>query len=629
MRLIALLLGLVVGTSGACQAAAILTQSIDPPQTNVGDPVIVTLTVQNGSLGGIQLPPVDGLRVNGTNLQIKSIEEKDHYYTTVSMNFSVTPTRSGDLTIPSFEIRTQEGELLHVKAMKLHVLGNVDAPATNSGAADMATPPPSPANPPAVLNSPVVMPSTTPPPDNAGPTPSPDASYPRETDGTPAKVFLIIHTLTNQAFVGQSIPLQIDFYIRTDVNANQNSLPTIKGSDFLMNNFTVRGHETLGMLEGEQYERETWITAISAPKSGDFPLRMQRDTYWVKSITNNNLDPFSGNQQPDLAHEPIDSNQMTMHVQPLPETGRPDHFTGAIGQYKITANAQPASVAVGEPVTIRFVVSGEGNFDYVRCPVLADDPAWKTYTPTASTNYFDESRTHAVKTFDQAVIPQKNGNLQLPPATFSYFDPSTKQYVTVPISLPTITVTGTAIPTPTADAAADTNASVASTVQPDKFLPNRLDPGLPQSSLRPVYRQVWFWVVQAGLIALPILAALLLFLRVRSAPNDALLERASRQRSLRQEEDAMGEAARRKDAVAFFIAARHAVRLQLGARWNLTPEALTLGEIRQRDPELGATLEPLFRQADEVIYSGHATPTIDLTEWDRRVRTELLQLQTA
>ena len=44
---------------------------------------------------------------------------------------------------------------------------------------------------------------------------------------------------------------------------------------------------------------------------------------------------------------------------------------------------------------------------------------------------------------------------------------------------------------------------------------------------------------------------------------------------------------------------------------------------------MAETLAPLFRQADEVIYSGQASPNLDLAEWEKRVRTDLLQPQPA
>jgi hypothetical protein len=618
-------------------AAATLMQQIDPPEVNVGDQVVVTLTVQGGTIGDAQLPPVDGLQVNGTSFQIKSMDDNGVLSTSVSLNIALTATRPGNFTIPAFDLRTQEGDLLHVKAMKLHVLGDGTSPSTNNAPASVV---PSPAtastpstNQPVNPNGPVVMPpaNTAAIPgngntaDGSGSTINP----PRDKDGGPAKVFMIITAGTTDAYVGQSIPLRIDFFIRMDVNADQNSLPTIKGSDFLMNNFTTRGHGSVGMLEGRQYERDTWITAISAPKSGDFPLSMERDTYWIKSITNNPNDLFGGffSRHANLAHEAIDSNQLNIHVNALPTEGRPAHFTGAIGQFQVTGSAQPGSVAVGEPVTLNFSVSGEGNFDYVRCPVLPEDPAWKAYVPSSKTTYQDESRTHAVKNFEQAIIPQKNGTLPLPPATFSYFDPSTKKYVTVPIALPTITVTGSPLPLASTPAGG-TDSTASATPKPAEFASNRLDLGSPRMSLAPVYRQPWFWIVQGGLVALPLLGVIFLLLWPRSTPDADRAARTLRQRSLQQEEDAMVEAVRQNNAPSFFIAARHAVQLQLATQWNVRPEALTLGEIRSRDPHLAESLEPLFAQADEVIYSGQASSHLDLAEWARKV-SDLLQPQTA
>ena len=619
-------------TTTAGFAAATLSQQIDPPEANVGDEVTVTLTVQNGSLDNVQLPAVDGLQLQpGTSTSTNMIFTNGTLSSSVSESFTLVPSRPGNFTIPAFDVHTTDGTVLHVKAMKLHVLGDGSASSNNSAAPVAPAITPS-TNPPANSNGPVVMPpagSATPNNGNAATTGS-TLDAPRDSDGGPAKVFLLITPQTTDAYVGQSVPLQIDFYIRMDVNSEQNSLPTIKGSDFLMNSFTHFGQRSLGQLDGEQYLKESWSTAISAPKSGDFPLSMERDSYWVKSFVNNVFDPFGGffGRRANLAHEQISSNLLTMHIHALPTDGQPAHFTGAIGHFKVTGEAKPTSVDVGEPVTLRFTVAGDGNFDYVRSPALSDDPAWKAYTSKSNTNYLDESETHAIKTFEQSVIPRKNGNVPLPTASFSYFDPDAKQYVTVPIALPDITVNGSVAPL--ASAAADDNDSTEISAAPNSaaLLPNRLDIGSPRMSLAPVYRQPWFWVVQGGLLGLPLLAALFLFFRPRSTSDDRNAERARRHHSLQQEEAAMTEAARAGDALAFFTAARHSIQLQLGAQWNVNPESLTLGEIRDRDPHLAETLQPLFTQADEVIYSGLTDSHLDLVEWEHTVR-ELLQPQPA
>jgi len=631
---------LVVSATSSFAAATVM-QQVDPPEVNVGDQVVVTLTVQGGTVGDVRLPPVDGLQVVGTRSATNITFSNGTLSRSLSLNFALVPSRAGDIVIPAFDFRTQEGELLHVKAMKVHVLATTP-PDTNT-VATPDTPSPAPDQAPSANrvvnpNGPVVMPpaNVAPPPPAPNPATSPDTAdsgpkAPRESDGTPARVFIIITPQTTDAYVGQSISLEIDFYIRMDVNAEQNSLPTINGSDFLMNNFTTRGRVKVGMLENEEYECETWLTAISAPKSGDFPLTMTRDTYWIKSASNNQFDPFGRffGQHANLAHEPIASNQLIMHVHPLPLDGQPEHFTGAIGQFQATGDAQPVSVAVGEPLTLYFSISGTGNFDYVRCPAVPEDPAWKRYTPTSKINYRNESHTNAVKMFEQSIISNRNGIIPLPAASFSYFDPATKKYVTVPITLPAITVTGSAQPVDAALSEGPNDSAIAAVAAGTPgIIPNRLEPGRLYADLTPVYRKPWFWVAQGGLISLPLLGAIFLFIRSRSTPLDDRREQDRRRRSQQQEEDAMAEAVRRGDALAFFVAARRAIQLQLGAQWTIKPEALTLREIRARDPQMAENLEELFTQADEVIYSGHAASDLNLPEWDRRAR-ELLQLQTA
>jgi hypothetical protein len=401
-----------------------------------------------------------------------------------------------------------------------------------------------------------------------------------------------------------------------------------------MNDLSLRPTEE-GVNAGNiEYIRDSWLTAISAPRAGDFPLEATRDTYWTKSappaMPDDPFGPLFGRPS-QLMHKDILSNKLVMHILPLPDEGKPASFTGAIGKFQVTGNATPASVNVGDPVTIRFTVTGTGNFDYVRAPALAPDPAWKSYIASSKITYQDESHTQAMKTFEQAIIPQKGGQLKIPDASFSYFDPDIKQYVTVPVTMPVINVTGSAAPPPVVASAPDAGAADATASQPGAapanpvpagFAPNRLNFGALTADLAPAYQRTWFWAVQGALL-LAILAGLVLSaFGPRRDPTRG--ESALRHASLRREEDAMSRAAQAGDAVQFFTAARHAAQLRLAERWRVAAPSLTLAEITRRDPALGETLAPLFTEADDVIYSGSARDGIDLREWDRRAR-EMLQ----
>jgi hypothetical protein len=589
--------------------AARLTVQVDPPVLNAGDTGTLTVAVESGTIDRVDLPQMSGLQVlPGVSTTTYSFTSGT-LVTTTARKYELSASQPGDYTIPPFAVRLKEGATLLSQEVKVHV-NPAPAGATQTRAGPVIMPPANASN--------------DAPPRETTPTPPP---IPRDPDGGPARVFMVITPQGTEAYVGEMVPLRIDFYIRQEANADQDSLPTLKGSNFMMNDFTVRGHASMALIENQPYECDTFLSAFCAPKSGDFPLAAERDTYWVKSPPEGSLDPFGFSRSTNLAHGTITSNGYVMHVVPLPEAGRPAHFSGAVGQFVVASDAQPEVVTMGQPVTLTFGVRGRGNFDYVHCPVLDDDPRWKFYAPKATSNFTDEMRTEGSKTFELSAIPQWNGNVRLPRAMFSYFDPRLRQYVTVPIELPSIAVTG-AMPLDAAGTAATEPTATATAPPPaaDDFAPNRTELGDLEASMLPVYRAPWFWPVQGALVALPVVGLVVLLLRRRVRTDHA--ERVARRRSLRQEEQAMAEAVRRDDARAFFLAARHAVQLQLGARWEVAPESITLGEIRRRDPALAETVKGLFAQADEVLYSGRAAAKMDLAHW-QRVARECLNLQPA
>jgi hypothetical protein len=134
---------------------------------------------------------------------------------------------------------------------------------------------------------------------------------------------------------------------------------------------------------------------------------------------------------------------------------------------------------------------------------------------------------------------------------------------------------------------------------------------------------------QGALLFFTLLATGALFLQTRLRPDPRRIESARRLRSLHELEEAMSAAVAAGDASAFFSAARQAVQLRWSSELGLAPERVTAAEIGAREPRLAETAVTLFQQADEVIYSGRGPAPLDLTEWERCVREDLLQAQPA
>lgn len=87
------------------QAAYRLTQ---------GTPITVEIVIKGGRASPpVQLPRVEGTTLNGTGTNPQP--GSDTY------SFFLTPNHTGPLTIPRFDLKTRDGEVLHVDATTLMV----------------------------------------------------------------------------------------------------------------------------------------------------------------------------------------------------------------------------------------------------------------------------------------------------------------------------------------------------------------------------------------------------------------------------------------------------------------------------------------------------------------------------
>ena len=125
-----------------------------------------------------------------------------------------------------------------------------------------------------------------------------------------------------------------------------------------------------------------------------------------------------------LSTEPV-----TVTVKALPETGRPESFSGAVGEYAIESSIDKRQVEAGDPVTFRVRVSGRGNINTVQTPPPAAMEDFRIYDSASSANVRKERLVvEGEKTTETVLVPRKPGTYTIPPLEFSFFDPKTESY---------------------------------------------------------------------------------------------------------------------------------------------------------------------------------------------------------
>lgn len=120
-------------------------------------------------------------------------------------------------------------------------------------------------------------------------------------------------------------------------------------------------------------------------------------------------------------------------VLPLPEEGKPEGFSGAVGRFSFSASLSKDSIKANESITLKASIKGNGNLKLID-PLPVEVPIdFEKYDPKTSEKIFSKKgNVSGYKNFEYLFIPRHEGQFNIPPIAFSYFDPKLKKYVSLP-----------------------------------------------------------------------------------------------------------------------------------------------------------------------------------------------------
>jgi len=137
--------------------------------------------------------------------------------------------------------------------------------------------------------------------------------------------------------------------------------------------------------------------------------------------------------RPIVAEANVDATE----VLAVPTANRPADYRGAVGKYQIVAQAEPTSVAAGDPITLKIGIIGDGPMELVQAP-----PLHQIKSLTDGFQITDQSLAGFVqdetKIFVTTIRPHNEDVKQIPPIPLSFFNPDKESYetaFTTPISI--------------------------------------------------------------------------------------------------------------------------------------------------------------------------------------------------
>jgi len=122
------------------------------------------------------------------------------------------------------------------------------------------------------------------------------------------------------------------------------------------------------------------------------------------------------------------SKRVAIKVLPLPADGKPQSFSGAVGQFQIQTHVDGLQFPAGQPFTLKVRFEGAGNAKLIELPQVNWPANLEVYDTKSEAKFFKDGQSY--KEFEILLIPRNEGETQIPKIEFSYFDPKLKQYVT-------------------------------------------------------------------------------------------------------------------------------------------------------------------------------------------------------
>jgi hypothetical protein len=273
-------------------------------------------------------------------------------------------------------------------------------------------------------------------------------------------------------YVGEPVVLTVTWYLRRDVDNFRFTAPFFDNDAFTFADpeikidpskkyyrikmgdseaIAVKGE---GILKGETYATLQFSRALIPGEAGTFILPeiiVECDAV-VGSRTGRDFfdgffrDDFFRMRRDRLKKYVVPSNKLSLSVTELPTEGRPPGFAGHVGEYRISATAEPSEVSVGDPITLSVIIEGPDYLGSIDLPPLLNqkDLTSDFRIPDERADGRIEGRK---KIFTQTIRALSEGVTEIPPIRLVYFDTKKVSYETAYSDPIPITVKATRVVT--------------------------------------------------------------------------------------------------------------------------------------------------------------------------------------
>ena len=244
-------------------------------------------------------------------------------------------------------------------------------------------------------------------------------------------IFINLSLSRKEVYMGEHIVATVKIYAKVDISGiNEVKFPAFNG--FLKADLNT---PPLTSLQRENIDGTIYGTGVVQqfllyPQiSGEITVEPVQISVLVRQKTGQ-ADPFFGDFFSTYTTIPraVISRAVNVRVKPLPGV-KPDDYSGVVGKLDLKASLSKDSVTVNDAITLKIILSGNGNLKLAAVPKLNLPPDIEVYDPKISDDLKSSlNGTTGQKVFEYLLIPRHYGDYKIPPVTYSYFNAASGQY---------------------------------------------------------------------------------------------------------------------------------------------------------------------------------------------------------
>ena len=382
-------------------------------------------------------------------------------------------------------------------------------------------------------------------------------------------------------FLNEPITVVYKLYYKAPINiSDARETETPKFKDFWSQTIKIPQLKVQReVYKGQNYNVVEWRKVVLYPQRvGELeisPLSLNL----VLDVPTDKRD-FFGNVIYDQTSQLISTGMRRINVKNLPTQGKPDSFSGAVGEFEFDVILNKNSLRATESFQAELKVKGSGNLKLFDLPNILVPNSMELFDPEReeliNTNLSGMSGSIS-KLF--TVIPRFQGNFPIEEVEFSYFNPETEKYKILKSPRLTIDVyDGPAL----SNTITNDNSNIITSDDSFRFIKIK-------GNLREIKNDIFFEsklfyaLVTSPFAILLSLLALTIYRRNRKESSDELIRIEERQinKMIESAKDSIG------DKILFYDKIEKAIIKSLIVKFSIRMESLNKDKIEQIGEEKG------------------------------------------